>query len=46
VRGTDEGAIVARDIYYAEENSVICTPQTVDSGGNVLNPVARSIKLR
>ncbi|AIE83528.1 hypothetical protein [Fimbriimonas ginsengisoli] len=40
------GKIVARDIYYAEENSVICTPQVQNQAGTVLNPVSRTVILR
>ena len=40
------GKIIAKEIYYGEENSVICTPQVQDQSGNVLNPVGRTIILR
>jgi hypothetical protein len=40
------GNPIAQEIYFAEENSAIFTPQTTDVNGNVINPVAREILLR
>lgn len=39
------GKIIATDLYYMEENSVICTPQVQDQNANVLNPINRSVLL-
>jgi hypothetical protein len=39
------GSIVATDLYYAEENSCICTPQVVDQSGNTVNPAYMSVLL-
>jgi hypothetical protein len=38
--------IISKEIYYGEENSVICTPQVTDANGNILNPSSRTIILR
>lgn len=40
------GKIVAGEVYYGEENSVVATPQVQDGNGKILNPVARTILLR
>lgn len=37
--------IVDAKLYYGRENSVLCTPQTTDSSGSVINPKYRSIKI-
>ena len=39
------GNLLAGEAYYAQENSVIFTPQTKDIDGNVLNPVSRMLIL-
>jgi hypothetical protein len=39
------GNVIAVDLYYGEENSVIGTPQVQDQSGVVLNPVSRTIKI-
>ncbi len=35
--------IVDAKIWYGSENSVLCTPQVKDTGGNIINPVSRTI---
>ena len=40
------GRIIPKNIYYGEEHSAIFTPQALDTNGNVVNPVGRSILLR
>jgi len=40
------GLIIAKEVYYGEENSVLCTPQVQDQSGNIINPVAKTIILR
>jgi DNA-directed RNA polymerase subunit M/transcription elongation factor TFIIS len=39
------GNIVDAKLFYGRENSVMATPQTIDSNGNIINPKSRSIKL-
>ncbi|NRD80291.1 hypothetical protein HPT25_23495 [Bacillus sp. BRMEA1] len=39
------GNIVDAKVFYGRENSVMATPQTIDSNGNIINPKSRSIKL-
>jgi hypothetical protein len=41
----NNGNIVDAKVFYGRENSVMATPQTVDSTGAILNPKSRSIKL-
>lgn len=42
---TTNGNIIDAKVWYGRENSVLCTPQTTDASGNVINPVSRTIKL-
>lgn len=37
--------IIDAQLFYGRENSVLATPQTIDTNGNILNPKSRSIKL-
>jgi hypothetical protein len=39
------GNIVDAKLFYGRENSVMATPQTIDSNGKIINPKSRSIKL-
>lgn len=39
------GNLTAVKAWYGEEFSCICTPQVIDSNGNVLNPVSRTIRI-
>jgi len=38
------GLIIDAKLWYGKENSVLCTPQTTDVNGNVINPVSRTLK--
>lgn len=39
------GNIVDAKVFYGRENSIIATPQTIDTTGAIINPKSRSIKL-
>lgn len=39
------GNVVDAKAYIGRENSVMATPQTIDTNGNIINPKSRSIKI-